>query len=714
MCKSVKHLKKVAVPIVMPPLPLLRIFLLCLLWKRNPDGRLQPGMLLFQNLKSLSLFIAFALTGLSAPTWAACTPTSERVTSGTFPTSGGNTNTVTGWTVGGTYAASGPWASPTGRVNLGANGLTFQRDASTVTTLSQGVTTINEGSKITLSNLSWLRTLQYGPTGNAIFTVSYAGTVYATIDTRAITGATASSTQTPTVTASNGASVNIATLPSITGAAYQTSTPTTLTITLPTVVASSGQLLFTFTANSDPGEVNDILLKSVSMLSCPNPKLTLTKVSNGGVGAFQFTGSNGWTSQTITTTVSGSGVAGALQTLTAAATSTTITEAAVAGYTLTSANCTGLGSGGSATLSGNTLTLDAAATAAGSNIVCTFTNDKTPLVRIKKRTVGKAGGPFTFSQTGLAATPGSITTTTLVAEPASPAAINATVGSAVTLTEASNADYGFGGISCTDANAGITGNTTAVTSSTASITIPAGNIVGGADYTCTFTNNRIPIVKVLKTTLGGFGGPFAFAQTNLAAAPPSVTTTAAATATPAVASATATKVTTTGSPVTIQETVASGFFITSASCSDENTANTGNPASFGTLSGTTLTIPAANVVSGAEIVCIFTNTHANPSLEIVKTANTAGPVIVGEVITYTYEVRNSGNVAITSVSVSDAHNGSGTLVGPQGESLLTDVAPTGDSSDAGLNATWDTLAPGDTVRFMATYTTTQRDVDLLQ
>ena len=107
------------------------------------------------------------------------------------------------------------------------------------------------------------------------------------------------------------------------------------------------------------------------------PTVTVSKVSNGGVGAFSFTGTNGFTSQSITTITSGVAVAGAAQSLTAAGVSTTITETAPpAGYTLASISCTGLGSGGTATsnIPGRSVALDTAATAAGAAIACTFTN----------------------------------------------------------------------------------------------------------------------------------------------------------------------------------------------------------------------------------------------------------------------------------------------------------------------------------------------------
>jgi hypothetical protein len=108
-----------------------------------------------------------------------------------------------------------------------------------------------------------------------------------------------------------------------------------------------------------------------------SPTITITKVSTGGVGSFSFTGTNGFAPQTITTVTSGVGVSGAPQTLSAAGVATTLTEAAPpVGFTLASISCSGLGAGGTATpnIAARTVTLDAAATAAGATISCTFTN----------------------------------------------------------------------------------------------------------------------------------------------------------------------------------------------------------------------------------------------------------------------------------------------------------------------------------------------------
>lgn len=51
---------------------------------------------------------------------------------------------------------------------------------------------------------------------------------------------------------------------------------------------------------------------------------------------------------------------------------------------------------------------------------------------------------------------------------------------------------------------------------------------------------------------------------------------------------------------------------------------------------------------------------------------------------------------------------------PTNETLTSDNGFANDSSDAGVNGSWDTLAPGDEITFTATYLVTQSDVDTLQ
>ncbi|MGO1001534.1 prealbumin-like fold domain-containing protein [Lysobacter sp. CA196] len=107
------------------------------------------------------------------------------------------------------------------------------------------------------------------------------------------------------------------------------------------------------------------------------PTLQVVKLTQNGVGTFSFSGSNGIANHDITTVTAGTGAAGPVQLLTAAGTTTAVTEAPLpAGYLLGGISCSGLGAGGNASvdLPNRSVALDAAATASGSVIVCTFTN----------------------------------------------------------------------------------------------------------------------------------------------------------------------------------------------------------------------------------------------------------------------------------------------------------------------------------------------------
>lgn len=117
-----------------------------------------------------------------------------------------------------------------------------------------------------------------------------------------------------------------------------------------------------------------------------------------------------------------------------------------------------------------------------------------------------------------------------------------------------------------------------------------------------------------------------------------------------------------------------------------------------------------------------TTVTAAPSMAVTKTASASGFVTgnivnapVGTVVTYTYVVTNTGNQTVTSIALSESHNGSGPPPVPGGEAISTDAAPLSDSFDASAsNGVWSSLAPGDSVSFTGTYVITQYDVDNLQ
>jgi uncharacterized repeat protein (TIGR01451 family) len=167
-------------------------------------------------------------------------------------------------------------------------------------------------------------------------------------------------------------------------------------------------------------------------------------------------------------------------------------------------------------------------------------------------------------------------------------------------------------INCTNANA---------SSATA---LPDGNgtnfaltLALGDDITCTLTNTAPTTFALQKITSGGAGGPYSFNQTNLASVIPAITTAGSGTATPIVPTPIA--IATVGSAITVTESNVAGIAATAVNCTDANAASTGNSGTFGTLSASTLTVPAANVKYGAVITCVLTNSIL-PTLTLRETS----------------------------------------------------------------------------------------------
>ncbi len=82
---------------------------------------------------------------------------------------------------------------------------------------------------------------------------------------------------------------------------------------------------------------------------------------------------------------------------------------------------------------------------------------------------------------------------------------------------------------------------------------------------------------------------------------------------------------------------------------------------------------------------------ANNLMTITKVPSITSDADVGDTITYTYEVENTGNITLNNVNMSGVHNGVGTL--------------------SAITPTDVTLAPGVSQEFEATYVVEQGDVD---
>ncbi|MGI6855383.1 DUF7507 domain-containing protein [Mesorhizobium sp. 1B3] len=233
------------------------------------------------------------------------------------------------------------------------------------------------------------------------------------------------------------------------------------------------------------------------------------------------------------------------------------------------------------------------------------------------------------------------------------------------------------------------------TNTITSITITGNNIVAG-DSIMNRIYVRPPCLTVSKVSEEGTGS-FQIDMTNVgaadgsAAASTTLTTTTAGTA----VSSPMYFARDTRTDLVLSEVVPAGWSAQSAVCTDQNAGNTGNPAVIGSFASPTLTIPAANVRPESAIQCVFTNEIANPALTIDKTGtfndlDGDGLLDAGETITYSFEVENTGNVTLTDVTVNDP--------------LLTDA---GISVSPGPQ----TLTPGGSVTFTATYTPTQAEID---
>jgi uncharacterized repeat protein (TIGR01451 family) len=133
--------------------------------------------------------------------------------------------------------------------------------------------------------------------------------------------------------------------------------------------------------------------------------------------------------------------------------------------------------------------------------------------------------------------------------------------------------------------------------------------------------------------------------------------------------------------------------------------------------------PLGTVTTGSASTTI----PANPALSVVKSyviadivGGTALKADVGEVVTYTYKVKNTGSVPMTDVTISDLHVATTFLstatAAMKNETVLVGddgpLAPGVVSSDAtAADGKWTTLQPGATVTFTWAHTVTQAEYD---
>lgn len=451
----------------------------------------------------------------------------------------------------------------------------------------------------------------------------------------------------------------------------------------------------TVTTNGATRTVTAALSQTNSAAACTitntkPPVLRVTKVSTGDVGGFTFTGTNGWTSQTLTTTSSGVGVTGATQTLTPSV-ATTLTEAAAAGFRLSGISCSGMAAGGVATpdLATRSVTLDATAMNPGADISCTFSN-----IRQRTLTVTKSLSPladtglFVMNANGSAgSTGGNGASASALVDVTSTATFGETAGSGTAL-----ANY-TSGYSC---------DTTPVTTgsgSAGSFTMPNANV------SCTITNVRKSASLILrKTWVNGITGDTA-----------SIASTGFANNASSGNSVTTGNNTTSGTAVTVYAgesgTFAESFSVGNGANYLPSLACSGSSG----LSVFTLTVQPADTA----IDCTWTNTRRSATLRLAKTWVDAVP---GDTAT----VSSSGfvNNASSGAAVATGSNtvtGAAVTVYAAEVGSLSESLGTGDpaqylstlscSGSSGLSGTTLTVSPADTV-ITCTYTNARRKPQL--
>jgi hypothetical protein len=103
------------------------------------------------------------------------------------------------------------------------------------------------------------------------------------------------------------------------------------------------------------------------------------------------------------------------------------------------------------------------------------------------------------------------------------------------------------------------------------------------------------------------------------------------------------------------------------------------------------------------------------ALEIATTSDSVSAAQVGQKITYSYVVTNTGSNSVTDIKVKSATNGTGQRSKVYEERITVDVTPLGDSFDTvPHDGVWTSLGKGDSVLFESIYVVSQHDVDTLQ
>ncbi len=330
--------------------------------------------------------------------------------------------------------------------------------------------------------------------------------------------------------------------------------------------------------------------------------------------------------------------------LSVAAGTYTVTETAVAGWSISDITCNDGNSTGDTGTGVATYNVEV-----GETVTCTYTNNKNGQIIVAKETLPD-GDSQTFNFTG--------DITAALTDGNSSTALSVAAGT-YTVTETAVAGWSISDITCNDGNS--TGDT--------GTGVATYNVEVGETVTCTYTNNKNGQIIVAKETLpDGDSQTFNFTGDITAALTDGNSSTALSVA---------------AGTYTVTETAVAGWSISDITCNDGNsTGDTGTG------------VATYNVEVGETVTCTYTNLLLNPSLDLTKTATPTTYAAVNDVISYSYEVENTGNIA---------------LAGPV---TVTDDKATVSCPDVNTVGNLDTnLDPGESITCTASYSIVQGDLN---
>jgi uncharacterized repeat protein (TIGR01451 family) len=366
-----------------------------------------------------------------------------------------------------------------------------------------------------------------------------------------------------------------------------------------------------------------------------------------------------------------------------------------------SISCAAAPGHGSPTLTTDNTTrqIQATLTATNSGATCTVTNTKRPKVTLLKNVAGRLYAADQFSVTVSGAGSTTLTNTSDVAILASATTITTTGAGTGNFSNATNPSFYATAsqvLTLTDAMAA--GSTSALSAYNTSLTctnaysgpgattgLPSASAVStynltpapGDDITCTYTNTPKAKLTLAKTVINDQGQTAVASAWTLSATGP--TTISGITGAGAVTGA----IVPTGT-YTLSESGPTGYVQTGLVCSG---AADGNPADGLTL------------VAGEIVTCTFTNDDQPVGQTVVKgwaldiDADGSSTVTVGDTLRYTVTVTNTGAIALTNVTITDAMTTPGSQncasVAPAGTCVLsgTYVVVAGDQTAGSVTNT---------------------------